>query len=67
MKIIRDRNMSEYEAMRNANQPRSALNQKEKEICKVVYENMDKLAEEENDRIQKIKEQTIIYFSLYKK
>lgn len=67
MKILKDRNEEEYAALREREKNRNVLNAKEKDICKVMYSNLDRLAEEENDRIHKVKEQTIIYFSLYKK
>lgn len=68
MKILKDRNEEEYNALKSReNVNRNILNGKEKEICKVLYQNLDKVAQDENERIHKIKQQTIIYFSLYKK
>jgi hypothetical protein len=46
---------------------REVINQKEKDLCGVLYEGLDSLVDAENDRIHKIKEQTIIYFSLLRK
>ena len=67
MKIIKDRNKEEYENLRDKEKKREVINDKEKEICKMLYDNLDKLTEQENDRVHKIKEQTIIYFSLHRK
>lgn len=67
MKVLKDRNEDEYNALREREKNRTVLNAKERDIIKMLYDNLDKLSQEENDRVHKIKEQTIIYFSLYKK
>lgn len=68
MKILKDKNQDEYNALRDREKTnRAAWNAKEKDICKVLYQNLDKLADDENERVHKIKQQTIIYFTLYKK
>ena len=55
MKIIRDKNKDELEDLRDREKNREVLNQKEKDICKMLYDNLDKLTEQENDRVHKIK------------
>lgn len=55
MKIIKDRNEEDYNSLRQKELNRNILNNKEKDICKVLHSNLDKLAEDENERIHKIK------------
>ena len=67
MKIIRDKNKDEYEELKDKEKKREVINNKEKSICKMLYENLDLVTEHENERVHKIREQTVIYFSLYRK
>lgn len=46
MKIIRDRNRDEYEELRDKEKRREVINGKEKDICKMLYQNLDKLTEQ---------------------
>ena len=61
------RKKDDYEEVREKEKKREVINQKEKDLCGILYEGLDSLVEAENDRIHKIKEQTIIYFSLLRK
>ena len=68
MKVLKERNSEEYSRVREKEKNnRSAVEEKERAICRQLYDGLEKLAEEESERIQKIKEQSIIYFSVFKK
>lgn len=55
MKVLKEKNEEEYNLLREREKNRAVVVAKEKDICRVLYDNLDKLSEEENDRIHKIK------------
>ena len=55
MKILKDRNTEEYAQLREREKDRNVINNKEKDICSILYNNLEKLSKEENGRIHNIK------------
>jgi len=66
MKLRVEKSQEEHAKVKESKN-RLMLNEKEKEICRSLYEGLDQYLQDETTRTQKLKEQMVIYFSLTKR
>lgn len=66
MKTHKEKSLEDHEKVKESKN-RNMLNQKEKEICKALYDGLEKYMQEETIRTNRMKEQIVIYFCLSKK